>query len=247
MTTLNLLGMSADTLGNHNFDRGSQYLRTELIPVANFPYLSLNTVFADSGKLPAEWKAYEVFDFSGFKLGVVGYTLPELPTLIFPGYLDPFRVTDPAAAINAAAAKLRSKGKLDAVIAVGHMGGDGTDIFNPLPSSPVMQLANSLVGVDAVFGGHTHAEYITYLSNGTLVTETPNAGMRFNRVRLTIDTNSKSAIYKTADYHKPWNIGVTPDPAIQALIDELTIELAPIFNTVVGDSVVSHPACRRLR
>jgi 2',3'-cyclic-nucleotide 2'-phosphodiesterase (5'-nucleotidase family) len=248
MTTLNLLGMSADTLGNHNFDRGSEYLRTELIPVANFPYLSFNTVFADSGKLPAEWKAYEVFDFSGFKLGVVGYTLPELPTLIFPGYLDPFRVTDPAAAINAAAAKLRSKGKLDAVIAVGHMGGDGTDIFNPLPSSPVMQLANSLVGVDAVFGGHTHAEYITYLSNGTLVTETPNAGMRFNRVRLTIDTNSKSAIYKTADYHKPWNIGVTPDPAIQALIDELTIELGPIFNTVVGDSAVSIPradACGR--
>ena len=22
----------------------------------------------------------------------------------------------------------------------------------------------------------------------------------------------KAVIYKTADYHKPWNIGVTPDP-----------------------------------
>ena len=40
MTIFNMLGMSADTLGNHNFDRGSQYLRTVLIPLANFPYLA---------------------------------------------------------------------------------------------------------------------------------------------------------------------------------------------------------------
>ena len=111
MTIFNMLGMSADTLGNHNFDRGSQYLRTVLIPLANFPYLSANTVFADTGTLPPEWKASQVFDFDGFKLGVVGFTLPELATLIFPGYLDPFMVTDPATAINAEAASLRSKGK----------------------------------------------------------------------------------------------------------------------------------------
>ena len=40
MTTLNMLGMSADTLGNHNFDSGSNYLRTQLIPLAQFPYLA---------------------------------------------------------------------------------------------------------------------------------------------------------------------------------------------------------------
>ena len=236
MTVLNMLGLSADTLGNHNFDRGSQYLRTELIPMANFPYLSANTVFASNDKLPPEWKASQVFHFEAFKLGVVGFTLPELPTLIFPGYLDPFKVTDPATAINAEVTKLKSKGSLDAVIAVGHEGGDGTDVFNPLPTSEVIQLANNLVGVDAVFGGHTHTEYITYLANGMLVNETPNAGTRFNRVRLVVDTNTKAVIYKTADYHKPWNIGVTPDAAIQAYIDDLNAQLAPIFNTVIGNA-----------
>ena len=234
MTTLNMLGMSADTLGNHNFDSGSEYLRTQLIPMAQFPYLAANVVFQNNDKLPPEWKASQVFDFDGFKLGVVGYTLPELATLIFPGYLDPFKVTDPTAAINAEVAKLKSKGKLDAVIAVGHMGGDGTDITNP--TGPLVALADSLVGVDAVFGGHTHAEYITYRPDGKLVTETPNAGQRFNRIRLVVDTNTKAVIYKTADYHKPWNIGVTPDPAIQALIDELNTKLAPIFSTVIGTS-----------
>jgi len=241
MTTLNMLGLTADSLGNHNFDRGSAYLRNELIPLAKFPYLSANAVFASSGAYPPEWKPSQVFDFDGFKLGVVGFTLPELASLIFPGNLDPFKITDPVAAINAEAAKLRSKGNLNAVVAVGHMGGDGTDILNPLPSSPILQVADKLTVVDAVFGGHTHSEYINYRPNGVLVTQTPNSGLRFNRVRLTIDTSTKAVIYKTADFHKPWDIGVTPDPGIQALIDGLNAQLAPIFSTVIGTSQVAVP------
>jgi 2',3'-cyclic-nucleotide 2'-phosphodiesterase (5'-nucleotidase family)/predicted AlkP superfamily phosphohydrolase/phosphomutase len=244
MMALNMMGMSADTLGNHNFDRGSLYLREELIPIAEFPYLAANVVYAEGppsvvGTLPQEWKASWTFDFNGFKLGVIGYTLPDLASLIFPGYLDPFKVTDPTAAINAEAVKLRSKGKLNAVIAVGHIGGDGTNITEP--TGPLVDLADSLVGVDAVFGGHTHAEYITYRPDGKLVTETPNAGTRFNRVRLTVDTNTKAVTYMTADYHKPWNIGVKPDPAIEAMIADLNAQLAPIFNTVIGDSTVFIP------
>jgi 2',3'-cyclic-nucleotide 2'-phosphodiesterase (5'-nucleotidase family)/predicted AlkP superfamily phosphohydrolase/phosphomutase len=248
MTVLNMLGLTADSLGNHNFDRGSAYLRSTLIPLANFPYLSANAVFAADNKYPAEWKPSQVFNFDGFKLGVVGYTLPELATLIFPGNLDPFKITDPITAINTEAAKLRSKGNVNAVIAFGHMGGDGTDILNPLPSSPAIQVANNLTGVDVLFGGHTHSEYIAYLSNGTLFTEAPNATLRFNRVRLVVDTNTKTVIYKTADFHKPWDISVTPDPGIQALIDELNTELAPIFNTVIGNSTRFIPradACGR--
>ncbi len=62
MTVLNMLGLSADTLGNHNFDRGSAYLRTTLIPIAKFPYLSANTVFKSNGKLPSIWKASWTFN-----------------------------------------------------------------------------------------------------------------------------------------------------------------------------------------
>ncbi len=213
MKVLNMLGLSADTLGNHNFDRGSAYLRTTLIPLARFPYLSANAVRASTGKLPASWRASRTFSFDGFKLGVVGYTLPELATLIFPGYLDPFKVTNPRIAINAEAASLRAAVKVSGVIAVGHMGGDGTDVTAPLPSSPLIKLADGLRGVDVVLGGHTHAQYITYRPNGRLVAESPNSGQRFTRIRVTVNALTKKVIYKTADYHKPWDIGVTPNPA----------------------------------
>jgi 2',3'-cyclic-nucleotide 2'-phosphodiesterase (5'-nucleotidase family) len=239
MKVLNMLGLSADTLGNHNFDRGSAYLRTTLIPLADFPYLSANTVFASNGKLPASWKASRTFSVAGFKLGVVGYTLPELATLIFPGYLNPFKVTNPKTAVNAEAASLRSQGKADAVIAIGHIGGDGTDVTSP--TGALVQLADGLKGVDAVMGGHTHAQYITYRPTGVLVAENPNSGQRFTRIRLTVDASSKTVIYKTADYHRPWDLGVTPDPAIKAYLDDLTTQLGPIFNTQTGGSSVKIP------
>jgi hypothetical protein len=72
---LNDMGLTADTLGNHNFDRGSDYLRNTLIPESDFSYLSANTVYAANGKLPPEWAASEVFNFQGFKLCVIGFTL----------------------------------------------------------------------------------------------------------------------------------------------------------------------------
>ena len=59
--------------------------------------------------------------------------------------------------------------------------------------------------------------------------------------RFTIDVNRGIVIYKTGDYHKPWNIGVTPDPEIQAMIDDLNAQLAPIFNTGIGESTVAIP------
>ena len=37
---MNLMGFQ-DGLGNHNFDKGSAYLRNTLIPLANFPFLQL--------------------------------------------------------------------------------------------------------------------------------------------------------------------------------------------------------------
>jgi 2',3'-cyclic-nucleotide 2'-phosphodiesterase (5'-nucleotidase family) len=240
MHVLNMLGLSADTLGNHNFDRGSAYLRNTLIPIAQFPYLSANTVFANGGGYPAEWKPSQVFNFEGFKLGVVGFTLPELATLIFPGNLDPFVVTDPKAAINGEAAKLTSKGGLNAIVAAGHLGVDLDGSGNIVPPSELLTLADGLNGVDVLLGGHTHSQFIG-MRSGVLVGEAPNSGQRFDRIRLTIDTATKAVVYKTADFHKPWNIGVTPDPQIQAYIDDLSTQLAPIFNTVIGTSTVKIP------
>ena len=231
---MNMMGFSADGLGNHNFDRGQAYLRSTLIPLAQYPFLSANVVDAN-GKTPAEWSPSKVFDntFGGVKLGVVGYSNDDLPTLIAPTALPPFQVTNSLAAVNAEAAKLKAKGK-GPVVAVGHLGATGGTLTNP--TGPLVDFADGVQNVDAVIGDHSDFQVLATRPNGVLVTENRSKGIRFTRIRLVVDTNTKDVIYKTADFHKPWDIGVTPDPAIQAKIDQLNAQLGPILNTVIGNS-----------
>jgi 2',3'-cyclic-nucleotide 2'-phosphodiesterase (5'-nucleotidase family) len=236
---MNMMGFTSDGLGNHNFDAGQTYLRTVLIPLADYPFLSANIIDPGTGKPPAEWKASQVFNFKGFKLGIVGFSNADLTTLIFPGNLDPFVVTDPLAAVNAEASLLRTQSKVNAIIAIGHEGATAGTLTEP--TGPLVDLADGVSNVDAVLGDHTDFQVLDVRPNGVLVTENRSKGIRFTRLRLVIDVNTKNVVYKTADFHKPWDIGMTPDPAIQAVIDELNAELAPIFNTVVGESTVAIP------
>jgi 2',3'-cyclic-nucleotide 2'-phosphodiesterase (5'-nucleotidase family) len=232
---MNLMGFTSDGLGNHNFDAGQTYLRTELIPLANYPFLSANIVDPATGKSPPEWKSSQIFNFEGFKLGVIGFSNADLTSLIFPGNLDPFVVTDAEAAIRAEAARLRSKGKVNAIVAIGHEGATAGTFDNP--SGPLISLADNLGGVvDAILGDHTDFQTISRRPNGVLVVENRSKGIRFSRVRLVVDTNTKQVVYITADWHKPWDIGITPDSTIQARIDDLNAQLGPIFNMVIGEA-----------
>ncbi len=232
---MNLMGFSADGLGNHNFDKGEAYLRNTLIPLANFPYVSSNIVDA-SGKTPPQWSPSVVFDtFDGAKLGLVGFSNEDIPELIFPGGLGPFHVAPRLAAVQAEVNRLRSKG-IRTIVVMGHDGATAGTLTNP--TGPLITLADALTGVDAVIGDHTNFQVLATRPNEVLVVENLSKGVRFTRLRLTVDTKTKTVVYKTADFHKPWNIGVTPDAAIQARIDDLNTQLTPILGTVIGSSAV---------
>ena len=233
---MNLMGFQIDGLGNHNFDKGSAYLRNTLIPLADYPFVSSNVVDS-SGRTPAEWSPSHVFDttFGGGKVGFVGFTNEDAPELVFPGSFDPFHVDPRLARVQAEVNRLRSKG-VKTIIVMGHDGATAGTVTNP--TGPLVDLADQLTGVDAVIGDHTNFQVLTTRPNGTLVTENLSKGVRFTRVRLVVDSTTKAVIYKTADFHKPWDIGVTPDPAIQAEINELNTALTPILGTVIGTSSV---------
>ena len=231
---MNLMGFGLDGIGNHDFDRGQQYLRTQIIPLASFPYISANIVGPD-GKTPAEWSPSKVFvgTFGGVKVGFVGYSNDDLLSLINPNNLAPFHVTNSTAAVNAEAARLKASG-INTIVAIGHLGATAGTLNNP--TGELIDLADNVTNVDAVIGDHSNFQVLTTRPNGVLVTENLSKGVRFTRVRLVVDTNSKNVVYKTADYHKPWDIGVTPDPAIQSRIDALNAQLAPILGTIIGNA-----------
>jgi 2',3'-cyclic-nucleotide 2'-phosphodiesterase (5'-nucleotidase family) len=236
MEMMNLMGFSADGLGNHNFDRGQAYLRNTLIPLADFPFVSANVVDA-SGKTPAEWSPSKIFSFGGAKLGLIGFTNEDAPTLVFPGSFDPFHVGNATMAVNAEAGKLAKK--TDVIVAMGHLGATAGTLT--APTGPLVDLADNVVGVDAVIGDHTNFQVLTTRANGVLLVENLSKGVRFTRVRLVVDKSEKAVVYKTADFHKPWNIGVTPDPTIQARINQLNEQLRPILGTTIGSATKAIP------
>jgi 2',3'-cyclic-nucleotide 2'-phosphodiesterase (5'-nucleotidase family) len=237
---MSLMGVDAEAVGNHQFDRGEQFLRNELIPLADFPILSANVVFPN-GTTPPEWSPSAEFTFGGVRIGVVGFTTEDTPELLFPGRLGPFEVRTPLPLINAEAAKLRHRWKrpVDAVIALGHEGANAGSLQTA--TGPLMDIADGTSNVDVVIGDHNDIQVLSYRPNGVLVTENRGKGIRFTRIRIVVDKNRDEVVYKTADFHRPWNIGVTPDPTIQARIDKLNADLAPIFGAKIGDSTRAIP------
>jgi 2',3'-cyclic-nucleotide 2'-phosphodiesterase (5'-nucleotidase family) len=230
---MNAMGFTFDGLGNHNFDKGQAYLRQTLIPLAQYKFLSANIVDAN-GKTPPEWAPSAVVDvFGGVKLGIVGFSNDDLLELTAPGAISPFQLTNSTAAVNAEAARLKARG-VNAIVALGHLGATAGTITNP--TGPVVNLADNVSNVDAVMGDHTDFQVVATRSNNVLVTENRSKGLRFTRVRLVVDTNVKKVVYKTADFHKPWDISVTADPAIQGRINDLNAQLAPVLSTVIGSS-----------
>jgi 2',3'-cyclic-nucleotide 2'-phosphodiesterase (5'-nucleotidase family)/predicted AlkP superfamily phosphohydrolase/phosphomutase len=233
---MNAMGFTADGLGNHNFDKGQDYLRRELIPLAQFEFVSANVVDAN-GNTPPEWSPSITLAFQGGRLGLVGFTNEDAPTLVFPGSFEPFTVRPRLPLVQAEVDRLR--GNHDVVVVMGHDGAVAGTLTNPV--GPLIDLADQLEDVDAVIGDHTNFQVLSYRQNGTLVVENLSKGVRFTRVRLVFDREEDQVVYKTADFHKPWTIGVVPDPPIQARIDELNAQLAPILGQVVGQAAVVIP------
>ncbi len=234
---MNMMGFDAEAVGNHSFDRGEQFLRNELIPLADFPVISANVVFPN-GKTPPEWSPSATYSLHGEKVGIVGFTTEATPDLLFPGRLGPFEVREVVPAVQAEINRLRKKG-IKTIVALGHEGANEGTLSDP--SGPLIDIADALTGADVVMGDHNDVQVLATRDNGVLVTENRGKGIRFTRVRLLVDERDGEVVYKTADFHKPWNIGITPDPAIQARIDQLNAALAPIFSHPIGVSTRAIP------
>jgi 2',3'-cyclic-nucleotide 2'-phosphodiesterase (5'-nucleotidase family) len=137
-------------------------------------------------------------------------------------------------AVNGYAAQLHNTNQADAIVAMGHLGATSGTLTSP--TGPLVDLADNVSFVDAIVGDHTDQQVVATRPNGVLITENRSKGLRFTRVRLLVGGQGTGVVYKTADFHKPWTIGVTPDPLIQGQLDTLNAQLAPILGTVIGSS-----------
>jgi 2',3'-cyclic-nucleotide 2'-phosphodiesterase (5'-nucleotidase family)/predicted AlkP superfamily phosphohydrolase/phosphomutase len=235
----NMFGLSASGVGNHNLDHGGlSVLTRSYAEIANYPYLSANIV-DKQGKTNPRVPAYKVFTFKGTKVGVIGFSNEDIPALTFPGSLDTYHVADTVRRVNETAKFLRSRG-VRTIVAVGHLGitsgGANLPAFGPL-----LDTATKFQNVDIVLGDHTNFQLNVVGPHNMIITENLSKGLRFTRVRLVIDPKSGRVVYRTADFHKPWEIEVDKDPKISAVLADLQVKLAPRLSRTLGTSTVYIP------
>ncbi len=249
---MDLLGLDVAAVGNHEFDEGVAELRRMIDGGACHPddgcldddgydgsdadWLAANVVDKRSQKpiLPP----YEVYNFQGARVGVIGLTLDETPTIVSAAGIADVQFLPEVATIDRYVAELRRKGVESIVVSL-HEGGVAGGGINECqnPTGPAFDIARQIDdAVDVVLTGHFHNGYVCQGADevdGKLVTQALSNGRLITDIDLSIDRRTGDVTTATAE-NVVVTRTVTPDAAAQALIDRYTAISKPIANEPVG-------------
>ena len=233
----------ADTLANHNFDRGLAYLQRLIDlaetqaaaqPGAPFPYVSANLKNRDANLTGV--KDFAIVDVGGVKVGVIGLTNPDAPALVTGGHFGTIEVTDPVVAANRARVAARRAGAT-VFVAVISAGVTAVDADTGAASGPLIDFTRRVHGFDVILGGQTDVQF-SAIVNDALVVENRSKGQTYSKVQLTIDPHNGRILARSHAFVIPDAGAVTPDPAVVQMLDVYRAELPAILAAVIGSSTV---------
>src|SRR5918998_1536241 len=230
----NLMEFDVGTLGNHEFDEGGEEM-LRLIeggqrddglqfkedasgqPVntsdpefagADYPYISANVVYADSGKnvLPP----YQIVKRDGVKVGFIGVTTEETPDIVVPDAVEPFEFLDISETVDRYAAELQKKG-VETIVVLAHAGGFQTTATEATGEiiSETGEMNN--MAVDVIIAGHIHS-YPNTTVNDILIVEGFGLGTAFDTVNLTVDRKTGDVTEASARIVPTCNTSIALDP-----------------------------------
>jgi 5'-nucleotidase len=244
------LGVAASVVGNHELDEGlPELLRLQhggCHPTdgcqfrpdfggATFPFLGANIGGADPA-LPAS----TVVETGGVRIGVIGVTLHDLPTVVSPDAIRGLTFGDEVGAIDRASDELTAQGVAAQVVLL-HQGDEGARSPDACPADP--QGAASVIAraaspqVDVFFTGHSHQQYVCSEPDPAGVPRPVVQGLSFGRLLSVVDLaveNGDVVRDRTAARNEVVTRDVAPDPAAGALVSEAVAKAAPVANRPVG-------------
>lgn len=216
---MNACGYDLMTVGNHEFDWGTDALASNE-NAANFPFMSANVLDKETNKL--RFVPNKIVDLtSGIKVGLFGLTTPSTITTARPAYVSKYTFLNGEELYKCAQEQvdeLRAQG-CDIVICVGHLGN------RELDGSTSTDLLNNVKGIDLFLDGHDHEEMQSEVA-GTLLIES-GCYMR-NMGVVVIDEGAPTAEMIAAGTYD----GI--DQSAQAIIDSENERVQSELNVVLG-------------
>jgi 5'-nucleotidase len=250
---LDLLGLRASALGNHEFDLGrAELLRQQkggcasprpdkacqFAPNyggAHFSYLAANVIDMVTRKpiVPA----YKIETAHGVRVAFIGAVLKDTAALSLPSSVSGLDFTDEANAINAVLPELRKQGVGVFVVLI-HQGGRTADAFDQPGcdhlTGPIVDVVKRLdPAIRLVVSGHTHKGYLCRV-DGRVVTQAETAGHVLSRIRLTVDT-AANRVREVSASNEVMLAGRYPaDPALDAYLAHARARSAAALARPVG-------------
>ena len=162
---MNLIGYTASTIGNHEFDYGQDALRMRLHD-ASFPLLSANVQSPVPGI-----KKYTIVTAKGIRFGLIGLTTEGLKTKSHPRIVQNVTVFDIVKTIEKLLPEVRKKS--DFIIATVH-----------LEDEEEQRLASAFPEIRLIIGGHNHSALGPIRIGQTIVGKTGAGGQNVGRVDM---------------------------------------------------------------
>ena len=253
---LNALGVRAMALGNHELDEGYDELlrlqRGGCHPVdgcqfrdtfegTDFPVLGANVYLKRSG-LPA-LLPFKIVRSGGVPVAIIGATLKDLPDVVVADGIKKLTFGDEVSAINRTSRALDRLGVKSQVVLV-HQGDSPPATNGPndcgVSSGPAYTIAKNVsASIDAVFLAHSHQQYNCVVNDPKGNPRPVIQGLSFGRllsvVDLQIDRRTQDVIRsKTVAHNEIVTRTVTPDPTVQAIVDDAKVKSAPLANRPIG-------------
>ncbi|ENH97712.1 hypothetical protein J416_04071 [Gracilibacillus halophilus YIM-C55.5] len=235
------IGFDYGTVGNHEFDEGTdellrmvnggehpEELGTDHYDGMDFQNLCANCVYKDSGETILPPYAIETID--GEKIGFIGVNTQASAGMVMPAGIEDIEFTDEVTAVNESVADLKAEG-VEAIVVLAHL--------------PASQEGNVVTGdsahlakqiddeVDVIFAAHNH-QVINGEVDDKLIVQASEYGKAFSDVDLRINRDSGDIVEKEAEIVFVDQSSVDPDPAVTDILSGYADKIESRMNQVIG-------------
>ncbi|KAK4448825.1 Metallo-dependent phosphatase-like protein [Podospora aff. communis PSN243] len=232
--TLNQMDFDAMTLGNHEWDRGDEYLG-EFLDNLTFPVISAN-VISKNPALNSTIKPFQIFE--QYQLAVIGATTAETADISSVDR-DVTSFADVTKSVQDAIDLIRSTTNITRIVALTHIGYEED-----------MRLAQETTGLHLIIGGHSHTKlgsaedaegsYPTIVKNKdgeeVFVVTAWRWGEYLGYIDVTYDHDGRILEYHGAPIHLTNQ--TKQEPELQRQIDQWRAPFEEEMARVVGHSNV---------
>ncbi|WP_169252933.1 5'-nucleotidase C-terminal domain-containing protein [Brevibacterium sp. 'Marine'] len=165
LDVLNVMGLDASAVGNHEFDKGIDDLTGRVSDEADFPYSAANVYDKGTQNVVDGLDEYSIVDVAGVKIAVIGVVTKDTTSLVSPDGIPDLDFGDPTDAVNRVADDLENlpeDERPDMTVVEAHLGASSAESLEDAEASNAefkKLVTEADASVDAMFTGHTHMPY----------------------------------------------------------------------------------------